>query len=299
MVLPARYQSYAIIHFCVLLWGFTGLFGRWISLHEVPLVWNRLLICVPMLAALGIATKAFRGFKWNTLGKPIYVGILIAIHWVLFYGAVKYSNASVGASCLSMVAVYSSFLEPIINKRSIRWVDVLLAVIAAVGMLFIFRAQPGYFTGIILGLLAALFSSYFTILNKDLSPHYHPIALSFYELTSALVFITVMLPVYFHFFPTAVLTPGKTDIELLFLFAIGATIVPFVLSLYALRDVSAFFSNLSLNLEPVYTIILAMFFFHEQTELHTGFYIGAGLILMSVVLYVVLRSGKITIPIET
>jgi drug/metabolite transporter (DMT)-like permease len=276
----------------VFLWGFTGLFGRWITLKDVPLVWNRLLLCVPMLAAIAFMTGAFKDFKKHNLPKTFLIGTVVGLHWIFFYAAVKHSNASVGASCLSMVAVCSAFLEPIMHKKRIAWADVLLAVIAAVGMLFIFRAQPGFTLGIILGLIAALLSSLFTILNKRISHTYHPVALSFYELTGALLLLTFLLPFYAWIFPGTVIVPDAQNLKLLLLFAVGATIIPFVLSLYALREVSAFFATLSLNLEPVYTIILAALLLHEQAQLHTGFYIGAGLILLSVIMYVALQSHK-------
>ena len=156
-------------------------------------------------------------------------------------------------------------------------------------MLMIFRVQEFHRTGIILGLLAAFLSSYFTILNKKLSAELPSETITLYELGSGLVWLTLLMPLYLYFFPTKELLPTGNDWLLLPVFCIFCTVIPFNLSLKALKKLTAYTSNLSINLEPVYGILLAFFFFHEQTELQPGFFIGTAIILLAVVLFMIMK----------
>ena len=280
------------LHISIFLWGFTGIFGRAIELQELVLVWYRLIFTVTILLII----HGLRGeIKWlprKDLLRISLVGFLVAIHWVLFYGSIKYSNISIGLSCLSTIAVFTSILEPIVNKTKFNFRELFLAVFALCGMLVIFRVQELHRLGIILGIGAALVGSYFTIINSKLAKEYSSETVTFYELASGLVFITLALPFYQSLFPASSLLPTGKDLLLLLFFSIFCTVIPFNLSLKALQKVSAFTSNLYINLEPIYGIFFAFIFFHEQSELKPGFYIGSAIILSSVVIYTVYKYRK-------
>src|SRR5579862_5323024 len=178
-------KAYLQLHISIFLWGFTGIFGRAIDLKEVLLVWYRLIITVGVLALVAYARKNIQKLPFRDIRGIAFVGLPIALHWVCFYGAIKYSNVSVGLSCLSTVAVFTSFLEPAITGKRINLSELFLALISVGGMYLIFKFQEFHRTGIILGLCAAFFGSYFTILNKKLAAKYDSQTITFYELSSA------------------------------------------------------------------------------------------------------------------
>ncbi len=280
------------LHISIFLWGFTGIFGRAIDLKELVLVWYRLIFTVTLLLLIPAFSRKIKKLSLKEINRIALVGFLVAIHWVLFYGSIKYSNISIGLSCLSTIAVFTSFLDPLINKTKINFRELLLAVFALIGMLVIFNVQELQRTGIILGIGAALVGSYFTILNAKLVKDFTSETVTFYELASGLIFITAALPFYQHIFPTSSLIPSAKDLVLLLFFSIFCTVIPFNLSLKALQHVTAFTSNLYINLEPIYGIIFAFIFFHEQKELKPGFYLGSGIILSSVVIYTIYKYRK-------
>ncbi len=277
------------MHLSILLWGFTGVFGRAIALTGVILVFYRLLLTVPILFLLGRWRGKIRLLPWVQWRPLVYIGFIITLHWVCFYGSIKASNISVGLSCLSTSAVFTAILEPILNRSRFKLPELLLALLSAFGMFLIFHFEKFYADGILLGLAAALLSSYFTILNKKQSTRMDSLSLSFYELASGLGFISLALPLYIWCTPGVRLVPSTGEWLLLGAFSIFCTVLPFNLSLISLRKISAFTANLSINLEPVYGMLLAFVFFKEQKELKLGFYLGSGMLLFSVVLYMLLK----------
>lgn len=282
-------RAYIQLHISVLLWGFTGIFGRAIELREVVLVWYRLLITVAVLLAINFFNRKVQRLSLKEMIRIGFVGFLVAVHWVLFYGAIKYSNVSVGVSCLSTLAVFTTLFESLMTKSRINFAELLLGVIAMTGMYFIFAFQELYRTGIILGIISAVVASIFTILNSRLSKEYDSETITVYELGAGLLCLTLFMPVYIYFFQPGTLIPDSKDWVLLFLFGVVCTVIPYNLSLKALKHLSAYTINLSNNLEPIYGIILAFILFHEQKELTGGFYVGMSMILLSVVAYIVLK----------
>ncbi|GDX52707.1 permease [Bacteroidota bacterium] len=287
------------LHISIFLWGFTGIFGRAIELKELVLVWYRLIFTVIILLLIPAFSRNIKKLSLKESKRIIFVGFLVAIHWVLFYGSIKYSNISIGLSCLSTIAVFTSLIDPIVNRKKINVRELLLAIFALIGMLVIFRVQEIQRTGIILGIGAALVGSYFTILNAKLVKDFPSETVTFYELASGLFLITILLPFYQHIFPSSSIIPTRNDLILLLFFSIFCTVIPFNLSLKALQHISAFTSNLYINLEPIYGIIFAFIFFHEQKELQPGFYIGSGIILSSVIIYTVAKYRKQLISAAT
>jgi drug/metabolite transporter (DMT)-like permease len=274
------------MHISILLWGFTGILGKLISLAEGPLVWYRLIITVTSLLILFTATKQLKLLPAKQILKMALVGFIIMLHWLCFYGSIKYSNVSVSLSCLASASIFSAFLNPLFNRnQKLKTTEILLGILGMVGIYLIFMFQQIYAVGIILALISAALSAVFTILNKSLVEEHSPEVVTFYELGSGMICMTLLMPLYLYLFPKTSIIPTSNDVIYLVLLGVVCTTVPFTLSLKALKNLSAFTMNLSVNLEPVYSIILAIIIFKENKELNTGFYAGVFLILLSVVLH--------------
>ncbi|MBA2423319.1 MAG: EamA family transporter [Chitinophagales bacterium] len=282
-------QAYLFLHISILLWGFTGIFARAINLSEGVLVWYRMLLTSICWLLIGCFSNRVKRLNLRDTFRISLVGLLVAVHWLFFYGSIKYSNISVGMSCLAMIAVFSSLLEPMITGRRFHWYELMFGLLAAIGMFMIFQFNAEYRTGIILGLVSAFLGSIFTIQNTLLMTRYNSETVTTYELCSGFIYLTLLMPAYLFLFPTDKYFPSNNEWLLLTIFTIVCTVIPFNLSMKALKHVSAFTANLSINMEPVYGIFLAFIFYHEQKELPPGFFIGTIIILLSVILYMILK----------
>ncbi len=270
------------MHFAIFLWGFTGILGRLISLQEYPLVWWRILLTVIVLGVFLKWKYELESPPWKEIKKIAFVGGTIALHWVTFFGAIKYSNVSVALSALASTALFTAILEPIMYKRKPKIPEILLGLVIIAGIYLIFHFQKLYATGISLGLISALLCAYFTIETKTLLTNHGPRNLLLYELIGGLATLTILAPVYLYFFPAPTLIPSISDSGYLLILSTICTVYAMQLSYQALQHVSAFVMNLSVNLEPVYAIILAAIIFHEHEELNFGFYAGATVIILAV-----------------
>lgn len=285
-------KAYIQLHTAIFLWGFTGILGRLISLQEFPLVWWRILITVTVLGLFLKVRRELESPPTKELRRIVFVGALISIHWITFYGSIKYSNVSIALSCLASTALFTAIIHPIIERKRPVLLELLLGLLTVLGIYLIFQFQKLYTTGIILGLMSAFFSALFTIENKSLLQRHGPRNLMFYELLAGLGVLTVAAPVYLYFFPSSSLMPTVGDSGYLLLLSVVCTVYAMQLSYQALQHVSAFVMNLSINLEPIYSIILAIIIFQENKELNTGFYVGSGIIIGSVALNGLVSMGK-------
>jgi drug/metabolite transporter (DMT)-like permease len=215
------------------------------------------------------------------------VGALAALHWVSFYGSIKYANVSIALVCFSSVGFFTALFEPLIFRKSIDLTELFLGMLVIAGIYFIFHFDPGYKWGIIIGLVSALLGSLFPIFNRILVQEISPEILTLYEMSGGFLFLSILLPFYLKFFPSRSLLPTLQDwIWLLFL-SLACTVVAFNLSVHALKRISAFTVNLTYNLEPVYGILLAFVVLGENKYLNKGFYIGFGLIIIAIALQMV------------
>lgn len=274
------------LHIAVFLWGFTGVLGRLITLNAPLLVWYRLLITVITLFVLLLATNKLEKLSANKILQLFAVGAIVALHWVCFYGSIKYANVSIALVCLSSAGLFTAVIEPIFTTKKFNGREFLLGFIGIAGIYLIFHFDLHYKTGIIIGLVATIFSVVFSILNKKVGASIAPKTMMLYELSGGLIAITILLPFYLKAFPANHLTPSLSDWFWLLLMSWFCTVLAMDLSLQALKKVSAFTQNLTLNLEPVYGIILAFAVYHENKELGIGFYFGFGLIILSVALQI-------------
>ena len=272
------------MHIAVFLAGFTAILGKLITLNEGLLVWFRLLITVSTLGIMLYYQKRIKAIPWGDMLKIFGVGVIVALHWVTFYGSVKYGNVSVALVCFSATGFFTAFFEPMILRRKLSVIEIGLGMMAIAGIYIIFDFHPQYKLGIIFGILSAMGSALFPIFNKRLLVVYEPKTLTLYELGGGLLALTVLVPLYLLKFPASYYVPTATDWLWLFVLAWLCTVLSFDLQLNALKKVSAFTANLTYNLEPVYGIILAFIFFKENENLHREFYLGVLLILLAVVL---------------
>ena len=288
-------KAFIQLHIAVFLAGFTAVLGRLITLNEGLLVWYRLLITVLVLALMLYVKKEFKRIDAKDIFRMAAVGGIIAFHWVTFYGSIKYGNISVALVCLSAAGFFSALIEPILFKKKILMVEVLLGLLAIAGIYIIFDFHPKFKLGIAYGILAALGAAIFPMLNKQLIKEFSPRTLTFYELFGGFVILSLLLPFYLKFTPNSYFIPTVTDFVWLIILAVICTVLCFDLQLKALRKISAFTSNLMYNLEPLYGIILAFIFFGEGKSFHKEFYIGVALILLAIVLQMfrLLKQAKI------
>lgn len=270
------------LHIAVLLAGFTAIFGKLIELNEGILVLYRMLISAVALGILLLLRKEFEKISFSNTMKFFGVGAIVALHWVFFYGSIKYSNVSVSVTCLSAIGFFTSFMEPLIRRRRIDLVEVILGLLAIAGIYLIFNFYPEYKTGIIFGIVSALLACLFPIFNKSLLKEFSPKIVTFYEMSGGFIALCFVIPIYLHFFPATYFIPTAADFLWLLILSLVCTVFAFILSLNALKHISAFTVNLTYNFEPIYSIILAFIIFKENKFLGKGFYFGLGLILLAV-----------------
>ena len=273
------------MHLAVFLAGFTAILGKLIGLNEGLLVWYRLLLTVGVLFVIMYLKKQLKAIALRDVVHISAVGTVIAAHWVTFYGSVKYANISVALVCFSATGFFTAIFEPLFFKKRIVPAELFLGMLAISGIYIIFDFHPQYKLGIIFGILSAMGSALFPIMNKKLLKRFSPRVLTFYELGGGLLVLTVSLPVYLQFYHADYYFPVLADWFWLAILAVLCTVVAFDLQLNALKRISAFTANLTYNLEPVYGIILAFVFFRENKMLHNEFFIGLGLILLAISLH--------------
>lgn len=272
------------LHVSVFLAGFTGILGVLIHLNEMTLVWYRIMITVVSLSVLFALTKKSTRIPQKQAIHFFLIGTLIALHWVAFYGSIKLSNVSIGLVCFSSTGLFTALLEPILVTRKLQWVELGLGLLSLLGIYLIFHFDERYQTGIIVGIVSAFLAALFSVLNKKQVADAEPAVMMLYELTGGLVILTLLMPAYAYFFPETSIIPTLSDLGWLLVLSWLCTIVAMQLMLDSLKKVSAFTQNLSLNLEPVYAIIMAFILFDENKYLSSSFYYGVGLIILSVVL---------------
>lgn len=277
-------HAYLRLHTGILLAGATGVFGRLISLAELPLVWYRMIIAAGVLAAVLALGGRLHRPTFREAWRIGCCGTLLAIHWVLFYGSIKAANVSVGVVCFALNGFFTALLEPMASGKRFSLRDLLLGLITLGGILLIFGLNMQFRTGIVIGTFSSLFYTLFAIASKRVqsATGVESSAMLLYELSSGWCVLSLTMPFYAMLYPSASLMPEGSDWLFIPLFASVFTIGPFLTQLQALRTLSAFTVNLSYNLEPLYSIALAMLLFNEAQELNLSFWMGVSMIVAAV-----------------
>jgi len=279
-------KAYFQLHLAVLLLGFTAILGKLITLNELWLVWYRMIISSVTLYLYLRFTGSLQKVNKKVLLKAAGIGAIICLHWITFYGSIKASNVSVAISCFSSLALFTSLIDPFINKKKIHLPEIILSLAVIGGIAIIFTAQQFFMKGILMALASAFLAALFSVLNKQLYFENDPGTISVIELFSGFLFLSVLLP----FLNTSPLPfPDQSDWLWLVILSTVCTSFAFTLGNFALQKLDAFTCNLTVNLEPVYSIILAIIIFKENTMLNQGFYAGSTIILLSVVFHTIYK----------
>lgn len=289
-------KAFLQLHIAVFLAGFTGILGRLITLNEGMIVWYRLLFTALTMWVLFSLAKKIKKIPLPDILKIGAVGVIAAMHWVTFYGSIKYANVSVALVCFSAIGFFTALFEPLILKKRLNLVELLLGIVTIAGISIIFHFDAQYKTGIIIGLISAILAALFPIYNREFLKRVNVETMLTWQQTGGFLVLSILLPFYLQQFPTPHFIPGWEDLLWMLFLAWICSVVAFQFSSYALKRLSAFTVNLTFNLEPVYGILLAFVVYRENEFLSRWFYIGFALIgaaLLAHVFILINREKKI------
>jgi drug/metabolite transporter (DMT)-like permease len=291
------------IHVCVLLWGFTAILGKLISLAALPLVWWRMLIVVGALVLVPRVRRSLRTLPARLWLAYTGVGALVALHWLTFYGAIKLANASVAATCMALAAPLTALVEPWLTGTRFSAPDLVLGLAVVPGAALVVGGVPnGMRDGVIVGAISALLGAIFGSLNKRLAHRGEALTATALELGAGTLVLSVLAPLLPFVLPELagplLEWPAPRDALLLVTLALACTLLPFSLWLVALRHISAFSAQIAINLEPLYAIALAAALLGEQRELSLEFYFGVAILLATVFLAPVMGRPR-EVPVST
>lgn len=276
-------KSYLHLHLIVFIWGFTAILGELISLDALPLVWFRMLMAVGFIVLFMLYKKTDLTIPRKTIMVFLFLGLVIALHWLTFFKAIKVSNVSVTLACLSTGAFFTSFLEPILYKRKVIWYEVFFGLLVVVGLYIIFNFEGDYYLGIILALTSAFLSALFSVINGKYAKMYDSTVISFYELSGGVLCFSVYL-LFTNSFSKEFFILQPSDWIYLIILSSICTAYAFIASVKVMKFISPYTVMLTINLEPIYGIILALLIFKDKEKMSPEFYLGAVIILLTVVL---------------
>lgn len=284
-------KSYLHLHLIVFIWGFTAILGGLISLDALPLVWYRMMIALLLLFLFLLVRKRPIGASGKILAGFLLGGLVIALHWLTFFMAIKVSNISVTLACLSTGAFFASFLEPIFYGRKMIWYEVLFGLIVIVGLGIIFNVEGDHINGIVLALTSAFLSALFSVINGKFAQKHEASVITFYELLGGVGFLTLYMLFSGYFTPSFFELSLSDCIWLLVLGSI-CTAYAFLASVKVMKYLSPYTVMLTINLEPIYGIILAVLVFQDKEKMSPSFYVGAAIILLTVILNGIAKNYK-------
>lgn len=282
-------KSYLKLHWIVFIWGFTAILGRLITLDALPLVWFRMLFAVVFIFIYNKFTNTSIRLPKKVILKFLVAGLVIALHWFTFFRAIKVSNVSITLACLSTGAFFASIIEPIFFKKKIIWYEIFFGLLVVVGLSIIFNVEGNYIEGIVLALISAFLSACFAVINSKFVVNYEPKVISFYELLGGVLFFSVFLLANGSFNSEFFQITLKDFLYLLVLSSV-CTAYAFIASTSVMKFLSPYTVMLTINLEPIYGILLAVLIFKDKEHMSPTFYLGALLILITVVLNAVLKA---------
>ncbi len=284
-------KSYLHLHFIVFVWGFTAVLGALISLDALPLVWFRMLLAVGFILIYIKIKKIPLKIPLKTGVIFLLAGLIIALHWYTFFKAIKVSNISVTLACLSTGAFFASLMEPFTYGRKIIWYEVVFGLIVISGLYIIFKVDGHYFYGILLALTSAFLSALFAVINGKFAKEFNPSVISFYELLGGVLFFSVFL-LFSNSFSTSFFVISNSDWLYLLILSTFCTAYAFIASVKVMKFLSPYTVMLTINLEPIYGIILAVIVFKEKEKMSADFYIGALIILSTVIINGIVKYYK-------
>ncbi len=288
MTLPS-FKDYLQLHFIVFIWGFTAILGRIVSIPYVELVFYRTLFAVIGLWAIFYFQKKSFKVDKKDLWKFLATGGIIALHWIFFFGAAQLSNVSICLIGMATSSFWTSLLDPIISRRRISWLEIILGVVIVAGLYFVSATEISYTKGLLLAIIATIFGTIFSIINSKLIKKHNHYTITFYEMLGALLAVIIFLPIYQYFFaPNQTLNFALKGFDWLYIaiLAFVCTVYAYAMSVKLMKKFSVFAINLTVNLEPVYGFGLAYFILGEREKLPV--YLAGVTILLAVFAYTIL-----------
>lgn len=290
--MQANYKDFLHLHFLVLIWGFTAILGVLITVPAVEIVFFRTLIAFVALGLLLYLQKMNFRVGAKEILKMLSTGLLMSAHWILFFAAARISTVSVTLAGMATCSLWTSFIEPVLTHRKIKWFEVALGSMGMIGLYVIFQFEFDHALGLTMSLVAAFLSALFTVINGKFSVRHNHYMITFYEMIGAFLGTVLFLPFYIRYFaPDGVLhlAPNVLDWLYLSLLALVCTVYAYSVAVQLMQKISAFVINLTVNLEPIYGIILAVIIFGDDEKMTDGFYVGTLIILASVLIYPILN----------
>lgn len=284
-------KSYLQLHLIVFIWGFTAILGALISLDALPLVWFRMLFAVGFIAIYIYFKKLPIKISIKSFIKFFFAGLIIALHWFTFFHAIKISNVSITLACLSTGAFFASLIEPILYGKKIVLYEVFFGLMVVAGLYIIFNVEVNYFWGILTALSSAFLSALFAVINSKYVKTHDASVISFYELSGGVIFFTFLM-LATQSFSSNFFMLSPNDFMYLMILSSVCTAYAFIASTAVMKFLSPYTVMLTINLEPIYGIILAVIVFEEKEKMSFEFYIGALVILLTVILNAVLKNRK-------
>lgn len=282
-------KSYLHLHLIVFIWGFTAILGRLITLDALPLVWYRMLFAVGFIFIYIKYKRMPIKIPKRILLKFLVAGLVIALHWFTFFRAIKVSNVSITLACLSTGAFFTSLIEPIFFGKKIIWYEIFFGLIVVFGLSIIFNVEGRYVEGIILALTSAFLSASFAVINSKFVKDYDPTVISYYELSGGVLFFSIFL-LFTNSFNSDFFQLTTSDFVYLLILSSVCTAYAFIASTAVMKFLSPYTVMLTINLEPIYGIILAVLIFEDKEQMSPQFYLGAVIILTTVVLNGIIKS---------
>ena len=274
-------QAYIKLHIALILAGFTGIFGKLITLNAALISWYRLFFSAIIMLLFFAFKGKFVPIKNSSKLKISFTGLLLGIHWILFYGSIKYSNVSVGVVCFALSSFFNAILGPVINRRKLSVQELLLSSLTLCGIGLIFGMDASYRTGIVLGVFSSIFSALYTLYSERIVNDYDSPTFMLWQMSGGCIGLTALMPLVLWVWPVKSLLPSAADLEWLLILAVFCTVLLYFLINNALKKIPSFTVSLTFNLEPLYTILLAVVIFKEGREFTAGFYCGLILIVSS------------------
>ena len=257
-MLNDKLKNYLHLHFLVFIAGFTAILGKLISVNAVSLVWFRMVFASILMIAYVKLFKVKLQITKKELIKLCIAGVIIALHWITFYGAIKVANISIALAMFSTGAFFASLLEPIFYKRRVIPYEILFGIVVIIGIYLIVQSEIQHIEGMILGVVSAFLSSLFAVLNGKFLEQHSATKISFYEFISGVVFITIYIAFFGEGFSSSFFNISASDIMFLLILASVCTAYAFIASVHVMRFISPYTVVLTYNLEPIYGIILAL-----------------------------------------
>ena len=290
MISTTAAKDYLLLHFIVLIWGGTAILGLLISLPSLELVFYRTLLATAGVTLIMVAKKVPLVIAPKEVLQIIGVGVLISLHWILFFWSAKVSTASVCLAGMATTSLWTAFIDPLVNKKAVKLYEVALGLLVISGLVVIFQFESGYVLGLVMAVGSAFLSALFSVLNGRLTQRHNPYQITLYEMGAASLVALAFLPIYAYFNESTIQWAWKGDDWFWLLILAGVcTVYAFSVSVELMKRLPVFSINLTINLEPVYGIVLAVVIFGEKEKMTDQFYLGTGIILISVLMYPILN----------